>query len=67
MEPMENLVVVSIDNYLGGRMAMVYLLNQGYRKVGYISGPLDWWEARARMAAWKDALVEAGVEFSDQK
>lgn len=62
MEPQENISVVSIDNYLGGRLAMSHLLEQGYRKIGHISGPLDWWEARQRMAAWKDILMETGLE-----
>lgn len=62
MEPQKNITVVSIDNYLGGRMAMSHLLEQGYRKIGHISGPLDWWEARQRMSAWKDALKEAGLD-----
>jgi DNA-binding LacI/PurR family transcriptional regulator len=66
MEPRENLSIVSIDNYLGGRMAMSHLLEQGCRRIGHISGPLDWWEARQRMAAWKDALLDAGLEASDR-
>ena len=65
MEPRNNLSIVSIDNYLGGRIAMSHLLEQGYRKIGHISGPPDWWEARQRMAAWKDSLGEAGLEPND--
>jgi len=65
MEPRKNISVVSVDNYLGGRMAMAHLLEQGYRKIGHISGPLDWWESRQRMAAWKDALKEVGLEALD--
>ena len=65
MEPRKNISVVSIDNYLGGRMAMSHLLEQGYSKIAHISGPLDWWEARQRMAAWKDALQEIGAEVKD--
>ncbi|HUH97215.1 MAG TPA: LacI family DNA-binding transcriptional regulator [Anaerolineales bacterium] len=65
MEPRENISVVSINNYLGGRMAMSHLIEQGYRHIGHISGPLDWWEARQRMQAWKDALAEAGRPFQD--
>jgi LacI family transcriptional regulator len=64
MEPRENISVVAINNYLGGRMAMAHLLDQGYRKIGHISGPLDWWEARQRLAAWKDALMELGIEIN---
>ena len=65
MEPRENLTVVSVDNYQGGRLAMAHLLEQGYQHIGHISGPLDWWESRQRMAAWKDALVECGVTVKD--
>jgi LacI family transcriptional regulator len=64
MEPRENISVVSINNYLGGRLAMSHLLDQGYQNIGHVSGPLDWWEARSRMAAWKDALTQAGFETS---
>lgn len=66
MEPRDNLSIVSIDNYLGGRMAMSHLLEQGYRKIGHISGPLDWWESRQRMAAWRDSLTEAGLNVCDE-
>jgi LacI family transcriptional regulator len=65
MEPQEDISVVSTNNYLGGQLAMSHLLEQGYRHIGHISGPLDWWEARQRMAAWKDALKEAGYKFRD--
>jgi len=65
MEPQKNIAVVSIDNYLGGRMAISHLLEQGYQRIGHISGPLDWWEARQRMSAWKDGIKEAGLDFSD--
>jgi LacI family transcriptional regulator len=65
MEAKKNISVVSTDNYLGGRLAMSHLLEQGYRHIGHISGPLDWWEARQRMAAWKDALKEAGLKPRD--
>jgi len=66
MEPQENISVVSINNYLGGQMAMSHLLEQGYRLTGHISGPLDWWESRQRMAAWKDSLAQAGFEVNDK-
>ncbi len=62
MEPRQGLPVVSIDNYLGGKIAAAHLVEQGYRHIAHISGPLDWWEARQRMAGWEDALQEAGLE-----
>ncbi len=65
MEPKQNISTASIDNYLGGRMAMSHLLEQGYGRIGHISGPMDWWEARQRRAAWKDALNESGFGAQD--
>lgn len=66
MEPKEDISTVSVDNYLGGRMAMSHLLEQGYRNIGHISGPMDWWEARQRMVAWKDSLRESGFEAREE-
>jgi DNA-binding LacI/PurR family transcriptional regulator len=62
MEPQENTSVVSINNYAGGQLAVSHLLEQGYKNIGHISGPMDWWEARQRMMAWKDTLKDAGFE-----
>jgi LacI family transcriptional regulator len=65
MEKRENVSSVSIDNYKGGRLATEHLIEQGCRKIGHISGPLEWWEARQRKQGWKDALTEAGLSVSD--
>jgi LacI family transcriptional regulator len=56
---------VSIDNYRGGCLATEHLLEQGFQNIGHISGPLDWWEARQRMAAWQDTLRQAGRQVAD--
>jgi LacI family transcriptional regulator len=66
MEPRQNISVVSVNNYMGARLAMGHLLAQGYRTIAHISGPLDWWEARQRMAAWRDSLQEVGLEAGDK-
>lgn len=65
MEAQPGLSSVSIDNYLGARLATAHLIEQGYRHIGHISGPLDWWEARQRLAAWRDTLNEHGLEAGD--
>ncbi len=67
MQPRENISVVSIDNYLGARMAMTHLIEQGYRNIGHISGPLDWWESRQRMTAWADVLRENGLPAGENQ
>ncbi len=65
MQARPGVSVVAIDNYAGGRMATQHLLEQGYRHIGHISGPLDWWEARQRKAGWQDALLAAGVSADE--
>ena len=60
MQPMPDVPVVLIDNYLGGRLATEHLFAQGYRHIGVITGPLDWWEARQRLDGWRKALEDAG-------
>jgi DNA-binding LacI/PurR family transcriptional regulator len=58
---------VAVDNYLGGRMATQHLIEQGYRHIAHLSGPLDWWESRQRLAGWLDALRDAGLPGSEQQ
>jgi LacI family transcriptional regulator len=65
MQTQSDLFIVSVDNYTGGRTATEHLLEQGYRHIGHISGPLDWWEARQRKAGWQDALSKAGIQVTD--
>ena len=65
MEPQKDITVITEDNYFGARLAVTHLLEQGYCRVGFLSGPLEWWEARQRMKAWKDVLSEAKMEIQD--
>jgi LacI family transcriptional regulator len=67
MQARSDLLIVSVDNYTGGRIATEHLLAQGYRHIGHVSGPLDWWEARQRKAGWQDALVEIGMQVADHQ
>jgi LacI family transcriptional regulator len=67
MQERPDVSTVAIDNYLGGRMAAQHLIEQGYRHIAHLSGPLDWWESRQRQAGWIDALREAGLEVSDRQ
>jgi LacI family transcriptional regulator len=65
MQARPGVTVVAVDNYAGGRLATEHLLCEGYRHIGHISGPLDWWEARQRKAGWHDALLAAGAPLPD--
>jgi LacI family transcriptional regulator len=59
MRPRPGISVVEYDNRGGARMATQHLIDQGYRNIGLITGPLDWWAARQRQLGWQDALEEA--------
>jgi LacI family transcriptional regulator len=61
MQPRPGVSTVAVDNYAGGVLATRHLLEQGYREIGHISGPLDWWEARQRKQAWRDTRQQAGL------
>jgi LacI family transcriptional regulator len=52
---------VAVNNRMGGRLAADHLLASGYRKIGIISGPQEWWEARERELGWREILSKAGV------
>ncbi len=64
MEPRPGISVISIDNRNGAKQAVQHLLQQGKRKVGIITGPMEWWEARERHKGWQEALSEAGLKAS---
>ena len=66
MQPRPGISTVSVNNYQGGVLATQHLLDQGYRHIGHISGPLDWWEARERKQAWQETLKKAGNKVADK-
>lgn len=65
MEKRDDVSIVAIDNYLGARLATEHLISLGRKKVGHISGPLSWWEARQRKKGWEDTLSGAGIQVFD--
>jgi len=67
MHASTNLPVVCVDNFEGGRLATDHLLSQGYRRVGLITGPLDWWEARERRRGWRDSLLAEGLPAEERQ
>jgi LacI family transcriptional regulator len=61
MESLPGIATIAIDNWDGGRQATQHLIDQGRRKIGIITGPMSWWEARERFAGWRDALLQSGM------
>jgi LacI family transcriptional regulator len=64
MQPRSGHAVIAVDNLSGAKQATQHLIDQGHRKIGIITGPLTWWEARERYAGWKAALTQANLQPS---
>jgi len=62
METRPGASIINDDNFCGAKTAVAHLLEQGYRHIGHLSGPLDWWESRERKAGWQKTLADAGIE-----
>ncbi len=58
-------IIAAMDNHLGGQLATQHLLDQGYRNIGIITGPREWWEAQQRELGWRETMLSAGVDDLD--
>lgn len=56
---------VAIDHRQGARLATERLIARGARTIAHVSGPLDWFDASARLDGWRDALEAAGLPVPD--
>ena len=54
--------LVCSDNARGARMCMQHLLSRGHRRIGYLSGSKGLYTAEVRLAGFKQALDEAGIQ-----
>lgn len=50
---------VSVDDVAGGKLAVSHLLEQGFRKIGFVGGPLDIHQVADRLTGAKDAVKES--------
>jgi LacI family transcriptional regulator len=64
MQSRPGLAVVAVDNVSGAKQATQHLVDQGRRKIGIITGPLSWWEARERYAGWEAVMRQANLGTS---
>jgi LacI family transcriptional regulator len=60
------LPLVGIDNCAIGRFATEHLLAGGVRRIGIITGPLNWWEAQQRQQGWRETLEAHGLAVEDR-
>jgi LacI family transcriptional regulator len=53
---------VVMHNERGGALATEHLLGQGHRRIGHVTGPLSFPDARDRLDGYRRALEAAGVD-----
>ncbi|WP_350227660.1 LacI family DNA-binding transcriptional regulator [Paraoerskovia sediminicola] len=53
---------IAVDQRAGARAATAHLAGLGHREVLHLAGPQDWFDARERVAGWREALAAAGTE-----
>lgn len=56
---------VIVDNLNGAYEGVKHLIQQGYRNIGIITGPLNVMTARERLEGYKKALEEAGIPVKE--
>jgi LacI family repressor for deo operon, udp, cdd, tsx, nupC, and nupG len=54
---------VSVDNQHGGHLATRHLVEQGHRRVAYVSGTADQSDSADRLAGYQRALEENSISF----
>jgi LacI family transcriptional regulator len=54
------------DDVQGGYDMMKYLLSQGHKRIGILSGVADNLHAKARLLGYQRALFEAGIPFNPE-
>jgi LacI family transcriptional regulator len=62
MAPQSDLSIVAVDNRAGACLATQHLIDRGRKRIGIITGPLTWWEARERVAGWKETLLAGNLK-----
>lgn len=64
-EPGFEFTAVYSDSYAGAQLATSHLLEQGYQTIGIITGPMQEWSARQRLAGWQHALRMANRPIAE--
>ena len=57
---------VTLDQIKGGYLATEYLIKQGHRKIGCITGPLGMVNAYMRYQGYKKALQDNGISYNSK-
>lgn len=63
--PSSNAYSVSVDNKKCGYIATRYLIDMGHRRIGYIGSFPGVGRAEERLAGYRQALTEAGIDYDE--
>ena len=62
----KNTVAVTIDNYKYSRMAVNHLIENNYKKIAFVSAPLEEMSnLNERFRGYKDALIENNIKYDN--
>ena len=53
---------VSVDDHLGGRLAVEHLVDRGHERIAFVGGPLSMGQVRDRLEGARSAWAEAGKD-----
>ena len=57
----ERMLGFCLDNYEAACQAVGYLIDQGHRRIAFIAGPPDHFDAQARLAGYLNTLARHGI------
>ena len=56
---------VGLDEMDGVHQVMEHLYGRGHRRIAFLTGPLDWLQARTRKAGYVRSLQEMGLKYEE--
>jgi LacI family transcriptional regulator len=62
----DDIASVRIDDYAAALAMTRHIIALGHRRIGYIKGGPEHWSTCWRMAGYRDALREAGLDIEDE-
>lgn len=62
----ERVLGFSLDNYAGACHAVGHLIEHGHRRIAFIAGPPDHFDAQARLAGYRDTLARHGMPLDEE-
>ncbi len=65
-DPYPQVSYVDVDNQNGAYVATNHLLRLGHRRIAHIAGPMNMVAGTDRLAGYKQALTEKGVQFDPE-